>query len=240
VNARTRERVILGVSCLVVHGRESTEVPKDRTHEADDARNLAPIRDAQLREQLEQLVLRRSKLDDGEAALLRAVFPEILKAHHDLVWNQLRRRGLDAELEDLVQETFTVLYKHIVDEGFPDHLPGLLVAMADGLFLNHVRNVHRSPESVGLPSSGSEKPTSQPEVERVLDLRALSQRLLPQLSPEHRPVVDVVILGGLSHKEAAAALGIPEGTLKSRVIAAKHALVALAEQFLPPSQRETA
>jgi len=57
--------------------------------------------EAERRERLTQLVLRRSKLSPDEAALLREVFPEIVAAHHDQVWNLLRKRGLDShEAED--------------------------------------------------------------------------------------------------------------------------------------------
>jgi len=65
----------------------------------------------------------------------------------------------------------------------------------------------------------------------------VARRIFSQLSPEHREVIDKVVLKGMTHTDAAAALGLPEGTVKSRLIAAKRALLALAEPLLPPSQR---
>jgi hypothetical protein len=41
-----------------------------------------------------------------------------------------------------------------------------------------------------------------------------------------------------TQRDAAAVLDLPEGTVKSRLIAAKRELVALAERLLPPSQRD--
>jgi RNA polymerase sigma-70 factor, ECF subfamily len=60
---------------------------------------------------------------------------------------------------------------------------------------------------------------------------------LPQLSPEHREVIEKVILQGLSYRDAAEALNIPDGTLRTRLIAAKRVLADLVKARLPPSQR---
>ncbi|XYH94953.1 RNA polymerase sigma factor [Sorangium sp. So ce1128] len=167
-----------------------------------------------------------------------AQLPPILASHHDQVWNWLRRRGLlDHEAEDLLQEAFFALHNHILEHGFPDNLPGMLHVLTEGKLLNHLRAQRRAPVSLGLPSSGSEKPRSDLDVERALALRELSRQLVEKLSPEHQSVVDKVILNGLSHRDAAAVLDLPEGTVKSRLIAAKRELLALAERLLPPSQR---
>ena len=91
--------------------------------------------------------------------------------------------------------------------------------------------------SLGLPSSRSEKPPSGADIDRVLDLRGLAEQIVPQLSQEHREVIEKLVLHGLSYREAADVLNIPEGTLRSRLIAAKRALVVLAEPLLPASQR---
>jgi DNA-directed RNA polymerase specialized sigma24 family protein len=50
-------------------------------------------------------------------------------------------------------------------------------------------------------------------------------------------VIDTVILHDLSHHAAAALLDLPEGTVKSRLIAAKRELCEGANRLLPPSQR---
>jgi RNA polymerase sigma-70 factor (ECF subfamily) len=118
-----------------------------------------------------------------------------------------------------------------------DSLPGWLHTCTERKAINHVRAQKRAPFSIGLPSSGSEKPRSQLDVERALHFQEVARRIFPQLSPEHREVIDKVILKGLTHTEAAALLGIAEGTLKSRLIAAKRALLELVEPLLPPSQR---
>jgi len=213
-------------------------VVQHETSGAEDAHEHGGRPEAERQERLAELVLRRTKLSADEAVLLREVFPAILDAHHDGVWSRLRRRGLEGEeAEDLLQEVFLALYRRSLEHGFPDSIGGMLRVLAEGLLLNHVRARKREPVSVALPSSGSEKPASGPDVEHAMDLREMARRVLPELSPEHHAVVEVVILNGLSHHDAAAVLGLPEGTVKSRVMAAKRALAELAGRFLPPSQR---
>ena len=104
--------------------------------------------------------------------------------------------------------------------------------------MDYLRARRRAPVSVALPSSGSEKPRSDGNVERLLARRELTHRLLEQLSPEHRIVIETVLLNGLTHDDAAAVLGLPEGTVKSRLLAAKRELWTLMERMLPPSQRD--
>ena len=164
---------------------------------ATDAGERARMGEAERRDRLTQLMLRRSKLSPDEAALLREVFPEIVATHYDLVWNLLRKRGLDChEAEDLLQEVFLALHHHILETGFVANLPGMLHALTDGKVLNHVRAQKRSPFSIGLPSSGSEKPRSQPDGERALDFQEVARRIFSHLSPEHQEVTVRAWVGG--------------------------------------------
>ena len=185
------------------------------------------------------LHLRRSRLSTEEAALLRELFRAIFEAYHEQVWNDVRRRVPSDDAEDLVQDVFLALHTYILEHGFPDSLPGMLNAITKGKLSNYIQAKNRFPPSVELPSSGSEK-RSAPDLDRAIDLRELAQHLRSQLSPEHQEVVQKVILNGLSHGEAAEAMGLTEGQLKGRVVAAKRAMLALAEPLLPRSQRETA
>lgn len=192
------------------------------------------------RESILQLVQKRGRLSPEETALFRDVFPEIVAAHHDYLWSRLLRRGLpDAEVEDIFQEACLGFYAYTVEHGFPDEIEAYLWLQARRRFVDHFRARRRSRESLGLPSSGSEKPPSAPDVDLALDLHGVAQRILPLLSPEHRDVIEVVLLGCLTHCEAAEVLDLPEGTVKSRLIAAKEAFRAHAELLLPPSQRGT-
>jgi RNA polymerase sigma-70 factor, ECF subfamily len=194
----------------------------------------ARMSEAERREALAKLVLRRTKLTADEAALLREVFPLILASHFDQTWGQLRRRGLEeTEARDLFQDAFLTVYRTILESGFPNDLPGYFYMTTRGKILNHVRDKKLDPVSVGLPSSGSEKPrSSQSRLERSLAYREIARRL----SPEHQALLEAIVVHGMTHEEIAAALDIPEGTVKSRLMIAKREMAALAAQI--PSSRE--
>lgn len=178
---------------------------------------------------------------ETERQTLREQFPDILTEHHDQVWDHLRRRVPSRDdAEELYQDVFLALYNYILEHGFPDNLPGMLNAIIKGKLSNYIQAKNRIPLSVALPSSSSEKPQSAPDLDRAIDLRELAQRIGSRLSPEHKEVVEKVILNGLSHSEAAEVLGLTEGQLKGRLVAAKRAMLELAETTLPVSQRETA
>ena len=123
-------------------------------------------------------------------------------------------------------------------EGFPDRIRAKLYSLARGAFANRLRGHERDPASVGLPSSGSEPPKTPPDLDRAMDFGWVAPQVLALLTDDQREVVELVLIDRLSHSEAADVLGIALGTVKSRVMAAKHRMLELLEQLLPPSQRK--
>jgi RNA polymerase sigma-70 factor (ECF subfamily) len=213
---------------------------QNQHHHPADPGQRAGTSEAERQTKITQLTQRRSKLSTEEAALLRELFHDIFDEHHEQVWNYVRRRvSSDDDAEEIVQDVFLALHIYILEHGFPDSIPGMLKAIAKGKLSNYIQAKNRLPPSVELPSSGSEQ-RSAPDLDRAIDLRELAQHISSQLSPEHQEVVQKVILNGLSHGEAAEVMGLTEGQLKGRVVAAKRAMLALAEPLLPQSQRETA
>lgn len=198
--------------------------------EGERARISAEERD----EKIAKLKLRPSKLSDEEVALLNEVFPKIVADHNDQVMEYLRRKRVEGQdAADIRQQVFLAFYKYIVNKGFPDDIPRVLQSFARGRRMNYVRAKERSRCSGDVPSS---KPKSG-DLELALHNRKLARFLFSKLSLEHQAVINKVIREGLTHTEAAEVLGIPEGTLKSRVLAARRALSALAEEFVSASQR---
>jgi RNA polymerase sigma-70 factor, ECF subfamily len=182
---------------------------------------------------VDELLRRRSRLTPEESALFTEVFPSIVDEHYDGVMLHLRRYLDPADAYDVAQEAFVTFYEKVLDAGFPDHLRGFLVALADGKGRNLLRVRAREPFSAGLPSSGSEPPRTPPDLAGALDDMEATRQFLPQLIVEHQQVVTLVMLQGLELEEAALVLGIPAGTVKSRLRAAKRCLRELAGPMFP-------
>lgn len=147
----------------------------------------------------------------GEDALLRALHDEHGPDLHRFV---LRHTHDVAVAEDVVQETLTRAWRNPGKvAGDRDSARAWLFTVARNLVIDDARRAYRRRE-LGVEDL-PERPTSD-DTDAVLD-RMLIADALAGLSPEHRrAVVDAHYLG-LSVRDIAAAEGIAEGTVKSRL-----------------------
>jgi RNA polymerase sigma-70 factor (ECF subfamily) len=79
------------------------------------------------------------------------------------------------------------------------------------------------PETDPLERVASNEPSTEEHVEQV-ELRLAIQRGLAELPVEYRSVAVLVDVLGFDYAEAAASLGIPQGTVKSRLSRARQGL----------------
>ncbi len=134
-----------------------------------------------------------------------------------------RLTGQPADAEDLMQEGFMRLIARR-ERGI---LPPVDNPMS--YLYSTIRNLHRDgvrrPRTVQLPESDSEMlrdVDAGPDDLAVVAMRRDSvTRALARLSHDHQMVIRLVIFEGMSRREAARALRIPEETVKSRLRAAK-------------------
>jgi RNA polymerase sigma-70 factor (ECF subfamily) len=96
------------------------------------------------------------------------------------------------------------------------------------------RQAHNTLRRRGIPIAGIEEldqaPANEPEPEALLLTKTAYYDLLramARLAPQHREVLVLTFVNELSYQEAAAILGVPVGTVKSRLSNARHALRAL-------------
>lgn len=168
----------------------------------------------------------------------RQVLPEIevlLRVAHTLT-----RNGADAE--DLTQDTLLRAYRAI--QGFDGRHPRawLLTIMRN----THVnRNRRQRPELLDdpektlptVPATGAAGETPEELIiGRTFD--AAVEEALASLSDDFRRTIELVDLHGLAYREAAEALGVPVGTVMSRVHRGRNRLRdRLAASDLAPRRR---
>ena len=159
-----------------------------------------------------------SRLLDGETGdqvFSRLVLPEV-----DVMWRvamSLTRNRADAE--DLVQETLLRAYKAI--GSFDGRYPRAWLLT---ILRNTERNRHRRrrPELLNDPDTVEERgPATEADVveQRVEDIdfdRAVTEALA-ELPDNFRRVVELVDVDGLTYQETADLLGVPLGTVMSRL-----------------------
>lgn len=188
--------------------------------------------------EIQALMNKRSKLDPRELALLRRLFPSIMRSHHQRIWGRLQMRGLARQdAKDIIQESMLALFSSVKEQGYPEDPDALVNTLVKGQLLNHLRYKRRHPESIGLPGSSQETPGSSQDLARKLDLHAFSEQLFASLPEELREVAELVLRHGLSHGETAAVLEVSIGVVKGQVAKAKRLLDPLASRIIPPSQR---
>jgi RNA polymerase sigma-70 factor, ECF subfamily len=131
--------------------------------------------------------------------------------------------GSPADAEDLVQDVCVkVLAKPRVVTGDDDL--GYLLRVLRNTFISSRRTAARRPATATAPHDLERFEASRAaDPERALAARELYTRIAEL--PEHqRDALVAVDLLGLSYKEAAATLGVPTGTIMSRLFRARQAL----------------
>jgi RNA polymerase sigma-70 factor (ECF subfamily) len=135
--------------------------------------------------------------------------------------------------EDIVQEVMLRAWRHAgdLDAGTRSLRPWLFT-VAGNLATDHHRARRSRPEVVG--TEALESLAVGDGIDRAVDAWEVSAAFRA-LSPEHRGVLMEIYYRGRSVAEAAAALGIPAGTVKSRSYYALRALrLALEERGWRP------
>jgi RNA polymerase sigma factor (sigma-70 family) len=175
--------------------------------------SLAPAPDAAL--------LARFVADRDQAA-----FAALVKRHGPMVLGVCRRLLGDSHLaEDAFQAAFLVLARKAAVVRPADALAGWLHGVARTAALDARRRLRRRAARETLVPTVPDTPSPDPDAPDR-DLLARLDRELARLPDRYRTAVVLCELEGRSRREAARLLGIPEGTLSSRLAQARKRLAA--------------
>jgi RNA polymerase sigma-70 factor, ECF subfamily len=133
--------------------------------------------------------------------------------------------GDKREAEDLLQETLLRAWRYLQDKpGDAERLRPWLYTVARRIAIDGARARQARPSEVILTDLGT-LPATHDAIERAVVGVTMRQGLM-SLTPDHRRVLIELFYHDRSAREAAAMLGIPEGTVKSRMFYALRALAA--------------
>lgn len=152
-------------------------------------------------------------------------FDRVYDEHMPAVLRYLRRRLGDAVGEDATHDVFTRAFarRHSFD---PERAP--VVAWLFGIAANVVVDHHRheARRLKAIERAARAAPRHHTDRHESPELAAQLSDGLRRLSLEDRETLLLVVWGELSYEETAAALGIPTGTVRSRVSRARSTLRA--------------
>jgi RNA polymerase sigma-70 factor (ECF subfamily) len=133
--------------------------------------------------------------------------------------------GSEADAEDVVQHTLVGAYKGLAGfrggSSVKTWLTGIAVRQAARLRRTRSRDrtisISSSPDDNGDSVGGGAPGAVTASATAAVDSRIDAEAVLARLSPEHRQVIVLRELEGLSYEEIAETLGVPRGTVESRL-----------------------
>ena len=178
-------------------------------------------------------------LVEAAAAGSRDAFDELVRRHQAAIVTLVRALTAGrADAEDLAQEVFVRAWRSL--RGF--RRDSLFRTWLHRVAINVVRTemsrrgrLLRIFESLGTGRDGEAQPEiacDDEAVDEVLARRQLVERALATLPDDLRAAVTLRDVQGLDYKEIAAALGIPIGTVESRIFRARQRLKPLLAALL--------
>ena len=180
---------------------------------------------------------------DGDSG----AWADMVRTHHQRVYGLCYRfTGNGADAEDLTQDVFLKIYSNLGSfDGTRGSLTVWITTMTRNLLVDNFRRT-RNQRATGSLDEGWEQAEelrplrsidrlaapgpSQDEIATRKELARIVQEALARVSVELREAVILRDLEDLDYKEIAQVLGIPEGTVKSRISRGRAELARLLER----------
>jgi RNA polymerase sigma-70 factor, ECF subfamily len=156
----------------------------------------------------------------------------VVEEHYDFVWRTLRYLGLrDADAEDAAQQVMCVLARRIADVEAGAERP-FLFSTAANVASSYRRTARRHPEDAD--EDLDEWAASTPSADELVDRRRaheVLQKVLDAMPVELRLVFVLYEIEEMTTPAIAAAIGIPVGTVSSRLRRARESFQAVVKRM---------
>ncbi len=166
---------------------------------------------------------------------------EVYREHFRFVWRVLRRLGVpESDVQDATQDVFLVVHRKLAEFEGRSQLRTWLFSICLGVARNRRRKPHHRYEVAGameLDEHADASADQDAQAQRRQGL-ALLESLLEQIDLDQRVVFTLFELEGMTGEEMAEMLGIPLGTVYSRLRQGReafrqaHTRARAAERFL--------
>ena len=184
--------------------------------------------------QVRELLLPQTTLERIAAGDADAV-EECLSNYGGLVWSLARKFSANhADAEDAVQEVFIEVWRHA---GRFDPQVGseatFITTIARRRLIDRYRRRGRQPDTAPIQEELVEAADSFVDQVELQEESARAQRLMQQLRPQQRQILELSIVHGLSQSQIAQTTNLPLGTVKTH---ARRGLLRLRELLDAPAK----
>ena len=161
----------------------------------------------------------------------RHAFETLLSRHYDHLWHVAKRTSYTTEdAADALQEALLSAHRNAGSFRRDAAVRSWLHTIVVNACLDRIRRNKARP-AVSLSADEDDEPRDARDYVSEVELSMVVERALAQLPPDQRTAIVAVDLEGRSTSEAAALLGVPEGTVKSRCARGRKKLAASLEYF---------
>jgi RNA polymerase sigma-70 factor (ECF subfamily) len=160
----------------------------------------------------------------------------VFRTHADFVWSSLQRFGVrSGDLDDALQEVFVVVHKKLASFRGDSQMTTWLYAICLRVASAHRRKSHVRHEHAHATEEldeGHSADLASPEDDLAdHQRRRILEQLLDELTVEKRALMVMFEIDELSCEEIAEMLGVPVGTVYSRLHSARRAFQKCVTRF---------
>ncbi|MFI9507517.1 RNA polymerase sigma factor SigM [Nocardia sp. NPDC052566] len=184
-------------------------------------------------DELSDIELLRAHVDGRKHA-----FAELLRRHHDHLWQiALRTSYTREDAADSLQDALLSAHRTAGSFRGEAEVRSWLHAIVVNACLDRIRR-NKTRKAVSLSPETMPEPSDERDDFAELEMSLVVDRALFSLPAEQRTALVAIDLEGYSVTEAAAMLGVPEGTIKSRCARARQRLKERLEFLRDPGNRK--